>query len=309
MVMTPSATWWPHVHAYGALLVAAWALGWWLARRRARRIGIAVWHIDGLLPLLLIATALGSRLGGRTSQFLADGAANDRVLFGGLFAAVALVIVYALATRLPLGRLGDTFAFSLPAGIALLRVGCFFGGCCWGDICASPERLAAAVDDPAWRRQVQTFPALCGSDWPLSVRYPAGSPAYYQHLTACLLPPSADRSLPVHPVPLYEAAATLMLWGLLWVADKRLRRWGESFLLFGLGYCAVRFIGEWFRADSALLVGNLTLAQLVCLGAASACAVTWWARSRLAERGQVELFRCPDRRAQGEGRAERGLPG
>jgi len=294
MVMTPGAIWWPSFHAYGFLLVAAWALGWWLARRRARRLGIAAWHIDWLSPVLLVGSALGARWGGRVSQFLADGAANDRVLFGGLLAAVGLVIAYGLATRQPLGRLGDAFAFSLPAGIVLLRVGCFFGGCCWGDICTCPERLAAAVDDPTWLRQVQTFPALSGGEWPLAVCYPAGSPAYYQHLTAGLLAPSAERSLPVHPVPLYEAAAVLMLWGLLGVADGRLRRWGESFLLFVLGYCAIRFVCEWFRADSALLAGNLTPAQVVCLGAASACAVTWLVRSWLAKQGRVELFRTRD---------------
>ena len=94
---------------------------------------------------------------------------------------------------------------------------------------------------------------MCGDDWPLAVRYPAGSPAFHQHLTAGLLPPNADRSLPVHPVQLYEAAAVLVLWGLLWLVDPRLRRWGESFLLFGLGYCAIRFVCEWFRADSAPL--------------------------------------------------------
>lgn len=269
---------WPHVEIYGALLALAWLLGWWLARRRARHLGIATWHIDWLLPLLLIGAGLGSRFGGRVSQLLADGAANDRVLFGGLLAGVAVAIAYGLAARLPLGRLGDAFAFSLPAGIALLRVGCFFAGCCWGDLCAAPERLAAVADDRAWLRQVQTFPALCGDDWPLAVRYPAGSPAYTQHLTAGLLPPQANRSLPVHPVQLYEAAAVLALWGLLWLVDPRLRRWGESFLLFGLGYSAIRFVCEWFRADSAPWAWGLTPAQFICLGAAGVLTMIWGAR-------------------------------
>jgi phosphatidylglycerol:prolipoprotein diacylglycerol transferase len=125
----------------------------------------------------------------------------------------------------------------------------------------------------------------------LAVRYPAGSPAFYQHLTAGLLPPDADRSLPVHPVQLYEAAAVLVLGGLLWLVDPWLHRWGESFLLFGLGYGAIRFICEWFRADSATWAWDLTPAQLVCLLATAVLATAWSVRSRLARRGHSELYR------------------
>ena len=92
MVMMLAASSFPRIHSYGAMLALAWILGWWLARRRARRLGIAIWHIDWLLPLLLIAAGLGSRLGGLVSQRLADGAANDRVLFGGLLASVGVAI-------------------------------------------------------------------------------------------------------------------------------------------------------------------------------------------------------------------------
>ena len=269
-------------------------MGWWLARRRARRLGIAAWHIDWLLPLLLIGAGLGSRLGGRLSQLLSDGAANDRVLFGGLLAGIGVAMVYGLVARIPLGRLGDAFAFALAGGIVLLRVGCFFAGCCWGDVCTASGRLAEAVDDRAWLQQVQTFPSLCRDDWPLAVRYPAGSPAFYQHLTAGLLPQDADRSLPVHPVQLYEAAAVLVLGGLLWLVDPRLHRWGESFLLFGLGYCAIRFVCEWFRADSAAWAWGLTPAQFICLGAVSLLAMTWGARIWMVQRGHSGLCRYAD---------------
>ena len=294
VMLPPPALWVPPIHSYGAMLVLAWVLGWWLARRRARRLGIATWHVDWLMPLLLVSGGLGSRLGGRVARLLSDGGANDRILLGGLLATIGVVVAYGVVARIPLGRLGDVFAFSLPLGIALLRIGCFCAGCCWGDICAAPERLAAVVDDRAWLRQVQTIPSVCGEGWPLRVRYAEGSPAYYQHLTAGLLPPGADRSLPVHPVQLYEATAALLLLGLLWLVDKRLRRWGESFLLFGLGYCAVRFTCEWFRADSPLLAWDLTLTQFVCVGSACVCAVTWLARRELVRRGHGDLLRHGD---------------
>jgi len=265
------------------MLLLAWGIGWWVARRRARRLGIQAWHIDWLVPLLLIGTALGTRLAGRFCQTLSGGAGNDRVLYGGLLLAVALGAAYGVVARIPLGRLGDAFALSLPLIIGLLRVGCFLAGCCWGDICVRPDRLAT-VDDQAWRRQVQTLPSVCNEDWPICVTFPAGSPAYYQHLTAGLLPKSAERSLPVHPVQLYEMAASLVLLGVLLLADRRLRRWGESFLLFGIGYSVIRFAIEWFRADNQLLAHELTFSQWASIAFACLCVMLWGARLVLAKR-------------------------
>lgn len=273
----------PWFKSYGAMLLLAWGLGWWIARRRARRLGIPAWHIDWLVPLLLIGTALGTRLAGRLCQTLSDDVGNDRVLFGGLALAVTVGIVYGVVARIPLGRLGDAFAFSLPLGIGLVRVGCFLAGCCWGDVCIRPERLAV-VDDQTWRRQVRTIPDMCNENWPICVTFPARSPAHYQHLTAGLLPKSAERSLPVHPVQLYEMAASLALLGVLLLVDGRLRRWGESFLLFGIGYTAIRFAIEWFRADNQLLAYELTFSQWASIAFACLCAMLWGARSLLAKR-------------------------
>ena len=220
----------PPIPSYGAMLLLAWGIGWWLTRRRARRFGIASWQVDWLMPLLLVSAGVGSRLASSWSQLLLGGAANDRMLYGGLLLAVVTAIVFGIAARIPLARLADAFAIALPVGIALLRVGCFLAGCCWGDVCARPERLAT-VEDPAWLRQVRTIPVVCGDDWPLAVRFPRGSPAYSQHLMAGLLPPTANQSLRVHPVQLYEAAAVLMLWTFLLGIDGQLRRWGPILVL------------------------------------------------------------------------------
>lgn len=281
--MHPRLLSFPWCQSYGAMLLLAWGIGWWVARRRARRLGIPPWHIDWLMPLLLISTALGTRLAGRFCQTLSDGSANDRVLYGGLSLAIAVGIVYGAAARIPLGRLGDAFAFSLPLVIGLLRIGCFLAGCCWGDICVRSERLAN-VDDQAWLRQVQTIPSACNENWPVCVTFPAGSPAYYQHLTAGLLPRSAKRSLPVHPVQLYEMSASLALLGVLLLVDERLRRWGDSFLLFGVGYSAIRFTIEWFRADNQLLAFELTFSQLASIAFACLCVLLWGVRSILSKR-------------------------
>jgi len=243
-----------------------------------------VWHIDWLAPLLLAGAAVGSRLSGRLFQALSHGGGNDRLLYGALLGALGVAAVYAKIARLPLARLCDAFAFSLLAGIGLLRVGCFLGGCCWGDICVAPERLSV-VADPAWAWQVQTIPSLCSADWPLCVTFPAGSPAYLQHRSAGLLPPTARRSLPVHPVQLYETAAVLILLGVLVRIDGRLRRWGESFLFSVLGYAVIRFTLDWFRADLGPLAWGLTASQWMGLTAACLCLVVGSTRRRPTKTG------------------------
>jgi phosphatidylglycerol:prolipoprotein diacylglycerol transferase len=273
------------------MLLLALGTGWWLARGRAERVGVGRWHIDWLAPLLLAACLLGAWALGQVNQRLSGSFANGRVLFGGLLLAVIVAAVYAGVARIPLGRLGDAFAYSLPLGIALLRVGCFLAGCCWGDLCTAPDRLAM-VDDPAWRRQVQTVPALCRGDWPIHVRFPAGSPAHHQHVAAGLVPPTADRSLPVHPVQLYESLAVLGLLVLLVLADRRLRCWGDSFLLFGMGYSAIRFAIEWFRADNRSLMLGLTFWQVVSVLCLAVCGLLWFTRRRLARRQRLASRWC-----------------
>ena len=79
--------------------------------------------------------------------------------------------------------------------------------------------------------------------------------------------------------------------GLLVVLDRRWVRWGESFLAFGLGYCVVRFLIEWLRADSASLVYGLTFSQVASIGCTGVCAAVWMARCRLAARGHTGLYR------------------
>ncbi|GAA2565794.1 prolipoprotein diacylglyceryl transferase [Pseudonocardia hydrocarbonoxydans] len=56
---------------------------------------------------------------------------------GFVLAAVGTVVVGALLLGIPVGRLLDVTAPGLMAGMAIGRVGCFFGGCCAGRPTAS----------------------------------------------------------------------------------------------------------------------------------------------------------------------------
>jgi phosphatidylglycerol---prolipoprotein diacylglyceryl transferase len=257
----------PRVTSYGFMLAGACLVGWYLARRRAPGLGVPVWHVDGLMPLLILGIVAGSRCAGYLVQQVSPGFSNDHLLLGGLLVAVLVVVVESVWTRMPLGRLGDVFAYSLPAGVILLRVGCLFGGCCWGTV--------------------------CHQRWPLCVTYPPGSPAYYQQVLSGVLPAGADRSLPVHPVALYEAAGVLVLLAALMLLDRRWRRWGESFLAFGIGYCVLRFLLDWLRADRVPLAFGLAFSQLASIACGVGCLALGIIRRAWAARGRYELYRRP----------------
>jgi phosphatidylglycerol:prolipoprotein diacylglycerol transferase len=51
---------------------------------------------------------------------------------------------------------GDGFALALPLGEAVGRIGCFFGGCCYGSVCALPW---AVWQHDAWRHPAQLYSA------------------------------------------------------------------------------------------------------------------------------------------------------
>jgi len=114
--------------AYGALLLAALVLGWWVARRRARYERIDPVHVDRMAPLLVASGLLGAWLLGWTG----GGPGGSRALFGALLLSVGAGIAYCVSQRLVLGPVGDAFAPSMALGTAIGRVGCFFAGCCYG---------------------------------------------------------------------------------------------------------------------------------------------------------------------------------
>lgn len=63
-----------------------------------------------------------------------------------------------------------------------------------------------------------------------------------------------------HPSQLYEAAYSLVLFGILWSLRKRKWPHGSVFALFLMLYAVFRFITEYFR-EPTVLVGPLTLGQ------------------------------------------------
>lgn len=237
--------------SYGLLLIIALAMCWWLARRSAARLDIDPSHIDLLLPLAFI---VGSAC---VAVFT-----GPRIrLYPLLFGCTAAVFAYSRIARLPFAALLDSFALPAVVAVAIQRIGCFFAGCCWGDV-AIRDTWLDVIARTGLGHQLQTLPWAAG-DWVITaVQFPAGSPAWEQQLAAGLITEDALASLPVHPTQLYEAVLLVPVMLLLRsLADRRMPAGSLALAAFA-AYGLVRFALEYLRADNAIFVGNLTMPQV-----------------------------------------------
>jgi len=188
------------VRSHGLLVAVAAVLACVLAYRWTVRVeGLP----RGKVVLVFAGLALLAFSGGRLHYLLASGTESlsfFRLTSAGLHApgAVLAVSLGALLlpwlVGLPIGRFVDGLAPAVAVGIAVARVGCFLHGCCFGKMCSVP--------------------------W--GVAYPAKSYVYALQVQGGLIAPTAARSLPVHPLPLYFSLAAILLAAtLIWWRSRR----------------------------------------------------------------------------------------
>ena len=160
--------------------------------------------------------------------------------YGGLFAASAAGLWWLRRERFPLGHGVDAVGAALPLGIFFGRLGCFFGGCCFG---------------------VTTH-------GPLGLVFPAYSAVSEQQMRQGLLASKALPSLPVHPTQLYEAGGCLVVAAFLTFYLHPRKRFHGQVLLWFLGlYAVLRFAIEYLRNDDRGAILGLSTSQFlgVCI--------------------------------------------
>jgi len=131
------------VSSYALMLCLAATLGFWLTWLEARRKGIDDGAMLGVAVVAFAAALVGARA---TSLLLHGGFDGKREwwsvllvwerggmsLVGGLAAAVVAGLLYARGSGLRAWDTADTVALAWTPALALVRVGCFFNGCCFG---------------------------------------------------------------------------------------------------------------------------------------------------------------------------------
>jgi len=236
---------------YGLLVALGFLLGLLVASRLARRSGLDPEQVANLGIYSAAAGILGAKLFLIVSDFsyyrnnprdifsLATLQAGG-VFFGGLIVALAVALWYLRRRGLPALPAADALAPGAALGHAAGRLGCFLAGCCWG----RPAELPWSVTftNPVARQQVGV---------PLGVA--------------------------LHPAQLYEAAAELAIFALLWWLYHRLHRPGAILGWYLVLYPGFRLAIEFVRDRQEFwfpFAGPFSMTQWIALAlTAAGCAL------------------------------------
>jgi len=152
---------------------------------------------------------------------------GEIVFYGGLIGGAAAMLIYCRYFKVPMLPIADLFAPALAVAHGIGRVGCFFGGCCYGMPVQSTHPFA------------MVFP-------PASIGAPAG--------------------VPLLATQLIEAACLFALAAILVFIYKKTAGTGLAVCLYGLLYSVLRFIIEFYRGDSVRgIYGPLSTSQYISI--------------------------------------------
>lgn len=244
------------VTSFGLMLLLAFISSAWILSLQLRRRGLdpqIAWDV-------LAWTAVGGIVGAKL-YYLAlhwhEVAADPAMIFGrgglvwygGLIGGVLAFYWQVRRRGLPLGASFDSAAPALAVGYAFGRMGCFLVGDDYG--LPTDSALGMVFPETAAVPSTAGYLRTVGAD------------------IAAAVPDSA--LLAVHPTQLYEIAAALVMFAVLWRASTWALRPGRLFGLFLALYGIERFLIEFVRAKDDRFVLGLTTSQamsLLLLGAA-----------------------------------------
>lgn len=230
------------ITGYGLMLMVAFLMGGWLIARQLRENGLREDYAADIVAAAVIGGIIGAKLW-YVALTRDPGALLSRgglVWYGGFIGGAAAVILNGWRLKVPLRWTMQVTAPALAAAYALGRVGCFLVNDDYG----RPTRL------------------------PWGVRFPEGLPpstaGNLHHLFGVPIAPGIDPStvLAVHPTQLYEVAAMLIAFAVLWRLRRNGRPVGWLFGLYLVFAGIERFLVEIVRAKDDRFLGPFTLAQL-----------------------------------------------
>ncbi len=225
-----------YIPTYGVLVALGFLAGLGTALRLARRAGLPAEKITNLAVYCAMAGILGAKLfmflfdlgdyiRNPGQIFTLDTLQAAGVFHGGFIAAFLLAVFYMRRQALPVFRTMDVFAPGIAIGQAIGRLGCFAAGCCWGKECSLP--------------------------WGVRFRSDFAAPV------------PLDKTL--HPVQLYESAADLIIFAVLYRRATQKHPAGQVIGLYMVLYSTARFVIEFFREHEQALVGPFSLTQWIAL--------------------------------------------
>ncbi|MGE5552260.1 MAG: prolipoprotein diacylglyceryl transferase [Bacteroidota bacterium] len=231
------------IYAYGTALALGFLIAIVLATREAAKKGVSPETIVDIALCLCLGGLVGARITYVLLEFgyyaqhpleILNIKAGGLSFYGGAVVAFATAWWYAKKKRLEPWPIADIVTPYVPLGYAIVRLGCFLNGCCYGLPSHVPWALACKDGDPYTLR---------------------------------------------HPTQLYAAAASFLLFLLLYRLRNHRRFPGFLFFLYMGLYAIVRGIIEAFREDQ-ILFAEVRTTQVVCLIAAAYAAAVIWRREK-----------------------------
>lgn len=227
------------IHSYGFMLALSFALGIWLAGRRAEKRGIPSERITDVSLIIIVTTIIGARalyVGAHWQQFQGRWMDMFRTweggltMYGGAVPAVILGMWFLRRWGIDSWKAADAIAPSMALGLGFTRIGCFLSGCCFGR----------------------------PTDLPWGVIFPPDSHAGSIH-----------PGIPLHPAQLYASGVGFLLFGVLLALDRKKLPRGHLFLAFLALYSVARFLLDMVREYDAtafpVAAVHLTLNQWVSI--------------------------------------------
>ena len=231
-----------HVTGFGIMMMLAFLVGAWLIDRECRRNGFASDYAGDIIVGAVVGGIIGAKIwfaalpGHGVSTLLDRG---GLVFYGGLVGGTIGVVLNGWRRRVPMRWTAHLVAPALAAAYAVGRVGCFVVGDDYG----VPTTL------------------------PWGIRFPQGMPPttaeslreFHVAVPASVAPGTV---LAVHPTQLYEIAAMLVVFAVIWRWRTSPRGTGWLFGVYMVLTGLERFAVEFLRAKDDRLLGAFSVAQL-----------------------------------------------
>lgn len=157
------------IHTWGVMLALGISVSAWLAARKYISQGGDPEELLNLILLASIFGVVGARLfyvffydwnyfvANPWQIVFAPGGWSGLVWYGGFAGGFLAALIYILRKRLDFWKIADILAPYLALAYAIVRIGCFLNGCCYGQEANVPWAVVFPVVDDLHRHPTQLY--------------------------------------------------------------------------------------------------------------------------------------------------------
>jgi len=252
---------------FGVMMATGFLVAFCNMNYLAKRAGINQQIISDMLIWILVGGLVGARVAYVIANWSTEFSAHPISMFavykggliyyGGLIGGILSSFIYVKMKKQPALPIADVAATSLPIGQAFGRVGCFLNGCCYGKV----------------------------TEAPIGVEYPINSSPWIEQVNNKLIHSSSQCTLSMHPVQLYDAFFSIVIFLSLVFVLRKQKFAGITASCYLLFYGLLRFVMEFFRGDERQKISNITTAQGISLlimagGVVLFCYSLWYSKKK-----------------------------